>query len=94
MEPEQSQQTGITGLPFDEHLLDAHRQMPPPPRRPGIDPLNVSLLVAAAKLSEATSLPAAWSDLTAAVKMAALSDQGALDRIVDLGQQCRPAKPG
>ena len=92
MEPEQSQETGIVGLPFDDRLLAAHREMLPPARRAGIDPLNVSLLVAAAKLSEATSLPSAWSDLTAAEKMAALSDEGALDRIVDLGQQCRSAQ--
>ena len=35
--------------------------MLPPPRRPGIDPLDVPLLTGKAKLEEARDLSAAWA---------------------------------
>ena len=45
----------------DPALLQAHRAMLPPPRRPGVDPLDVPLLTGKAKLEEAPHLAAAWA---------------------------------
>ncbi len=75
---------GISSLLQDPVLLAAHRQMLPPPRRPGIDPLNVALLTGTAKLAEAACLDPVWADLSAAEKAAVLSDGQALDRLVAL----------
>ena len=68
----------------DPSLLAAHRHMLPPPRRPGIDPLNVALLTGAAKLQETDNLTTVWSDLSAAEKTAILSDAQALQRLLAL----------
>jgi membrane glycosyltransferase len=65
-------------------LLAAHRQMLPPGRRPGVDPLNVPLLTGSAKLSEATCLDIVWPTLNAAEKAAILSDERALKQLVAL----------
>jgi membrane glycosyltransferase len=72
---------GASALLQDPALLSAHRQMLPPGRKPGIDPLDVALLTGAAKLSEADSLQAVWPKLSAAEKAAVLSDVPALDRL-------------
>ncbi len=74
----------VTALLSDPVLLAAHRQMLPPGRRPGIDPLNVPLLTGSAKLAEATCLETAWPALDAAEKAAILSDEQALKRMMAL----------
>ena len=62
----------------DPCLLAAHHAMLPPPRRPGIDPLNVPLLTGRAKLREAGNLPAAWNSMTRDERAACLGDAKAL----------------
>jgi membrane glycosyltransferase len=74
----------LPALLNDPTLLAAHRQMLPPGRRPGIDPLNVALLTGSAKLSETDCLEAVWPTLTPAEQAAILSDQQGLDRLVTL----------
>ena len=69
----------------DPGLLAAHRSMLPPPRRPGVDPLDVPLLVGRAKLEEATSLQHGWAGLTPGERIACLSDEAALRRLATLG---------
>jgi membrane glycosyltransferase len=68
----------------DPAMLAAHRQMLPPGRRRGVDPLDVPLLTGMAKIDEADRLDAVWPTLTAAEKTAVLSDAAALDRLVAL----------
>ena len=75
---------GVAALLQDAPLLTAHRHMLPPPRRPGIDPLNVALLTGAAKLQETDSFAKVWSDLNAAEKVAVLSDAQALQGLLAL----------
>jgi membrane glycosyltransferase len=65
----------------DPVLLAAHRQMLPPGRRPGVDPLNVALLTGSARLAESDCLDAVWPTLSAAEKVAVLSNRPALDRL-------------
>lgn len=72
----------------DATLLAAHRRMLPPPRRPGIDPIDAALLVGRAKLDEAASLHAAWGGLMRAERTAVLSDDAALTRLADLRAAC------
>jgi membrane glycosyltransferase len=55
-----------------------------PPRRPRIDPIDATLLVARTKLNEAKSLKEVWGGLTRAERMAALTDEPALERLVTL----------
>jgi membrane glycosyltransferase len=76
---------GIERLLDDAALMQAHRRMLPPPRRPGIDPLDVSLLVATAKLQEAASLELAWAGMSQDERRACLLDGTALDIATDLG---------
>jgi membrane glycosyltransferase len=68
----------------DPVLLAEHRQMLPPGRRPGVDPLNIPLLTGSAKLSEASSLANVWPTLDRAEKAAVLSDERALGVLVAL----------
>jgi membrane glycosyltransferase len=75
---------GVSGLLRDPALLAAHRQMLPPGRRPGVDPLDVPLLTGSAKLSEADRLEAVWPTLSAAEKAAVLSDRTELDMMLTL----------
>jgi membrane glycosyltransferase len=75
---------GIKRLLDDLALLQAHREMLPPPRRPGIDPLDVTLLVATAKLGEAASLDAAWTAMSRDERRACLLDATALDVAMEL----------
>jgi membrane glycosyltransferase len=74
----------VTRLLDDPTLLAAHRCMLPLPRRPGIDPLDVALLVGRAKLDEAVAVEAAWGGLTRAERAAVLADDGALTRLTEL----------
>jgi membrane glycosyltransferase len=66
----------------DPALLAAHRAMLPPPRRPGVDPLDVPLLTGRAKLEEARSLASGWASMTRDERAACLAEAGALDLIV------------
>jgi membrane glycosyltransferase len=74
----------VSALLDDPALLAAHRQMLPPGRRPGVDPLNVPLLTGAAKLAETDCLETVWPTLNAAEKAAVLSDPSTLERLASL----------
>jgi membrane glycosyltransferase len=64
-------------------LLDAHRRMLPPPRRPRFDPIDASLLIGLAKLEEAETLREALR-LPRAELAAVLADAGGVDRLAKL----------
>ena len=83
----------IQRLLADPALLAAHHAMLPPPRRPG-DPFDPALLIARAKLDEATSLPP--PDLfTRPERAALLNDAQALDRLKTLASPLpRRERPG
>ncbi len=68
----------------DPNLLAAHVAMLPPPRRPRIDPIDATLLVARTKLNEARSLKEVWGELTRLERLVVLTDQPALERLVAL----------
>lgn len=76
--------SGIERLLDDPALMQAHRVMLPPPRRPGVDPLDVPLLVGTAKLREAASLASAWTAMSRDERRACLLNATALDVAVDL----------
>ncbi|MDR3529087.1 MAG: glucans biosynthesis glucosyltransferase MdoH [Rhodopila sp.] len=81
----------VFALMHDSAFFAAHRQMLPPGRRPGLDPLNVPLLTGAAKLAEADCPENVWPTLNPAEKMAVLSDARALDRLTTvLGSEASP----
>jgi membrane glycosyltransferase len=67
-------------------LLEVHLAMLPPPRRPGVDPLDPALLVGLAKLAEACDLDSAIAALTLAEKLAALGSAEAVRRVQTLAQ--------
>jgi membrane glycosyltransferase len=75
---------GVEALLRDPALMAAHRRMLPPPRTPGVDPLNVPLLTGVARLSEAGSVDAVWPTLEPAERMAVLNDADGLDALVKL----------
>jgi membrane glycosyltransferase len=74
----------VEGLLNDAQLLRTHQAMLPPPRRPRIDPIDVTLLVARTKLDEAEALQPALEALTAAELAIALGDAVALRRLTAL----------
>jgi membrane glycosyltransferase len=74
----------VRRLLTDNALLAAHGAMLPPPRRPGIDPIDPAQVLAAARLAEARTLEAAWTAMTPQERMAILHDPTTLDRMVDL----------
>jgi membrane glycosyltransferase len=74
----------IAALLNDARLLRMHEAMLPPPRRPRVDPIDVTLLVARTKLDEADGLQPALAALTTAELAAALGDAVALRRLVSL----------
>jgi membrane glycosyltransferase len=82
---------GLARLLDDPKLLAAHVAMLPPPRRPRIDPIDATLLVARTKLNEARSLIEVWGGLTRAERVAVLTDEPALERLVALrlAEPCR-----
>jgi membrane glycosyltransferase len=84
---------GVSVLLQDPALLAAHRQMLPPGRRPGIDPLDVPLLTGAAKLAEADHLAPVWPTLSAAEKAAVLSDRSALEALLAVYRSDAPCVP-
>lgn len=67
-------------------LLDAHRQMLPPPRRPRRDPFDPALLIGLAKLDEAESLEEARM-LPRAELAAVLADARGLNRLEALASR-------
>jgi membrane glycosyltransferase len=75
----------------DPNLLGVHVAMLPPPRRPHVDPIDATLLVARTKLNEARSLKELWRGLTRAERLAVLTDEPALERLVALNAGIRNA---
>ncbi len=71
-------------LMSDPHLLAAHLAMLPPPRVPGRDPIDASLLVGRARIDEAPSLVAVLAQLSKPELAAVLGNADALHRLVVL----------
>jgi membrane glycosyltransferase len=69
---------GLRRLLADALLLRAHLAMLPPPRRPGIDPLDADSLLATARIREAFTAEAAIDQLSVREKLAVLGDAEAL----------------
>lgn len=65
-------------------LLEAHRSMLPPPRRPRQDPFDATLLVGMAKLEEAQSLDEALRNLGRSELAAVLADARGVARMEEL----------
>jgi membrane glycosyltransferase len=80
----------VTQLLREPRLLGAHMAMLPPPRRPRIDPIDVTLVLARAKLEEADALDAAVTALSAPELTAALSDAAALRCLSALAAEAPP----
>ena len=76
----------VRHLAGDPALLAAHRRMLPPPRRPRLDPIDATLLVAREKAAEAESLDEALRHLSRAEKAALLADAQGLERLVSLAR--------
>ncbi len=74
----------VARLARDPGLLDAHLHMLPPPRRRGEGPIDPSLVLARAKVEDASTLAEALGALTRAEKAAALSDAALLHRLLAL----------
>jgi membrane glycosyltransferase len=68
----------------DRALLEAHKAMLPPPRRPRTDPIDPVLLQARAKLDEAETLAEVLATLSSAELVSALSDASALQALANL----------
>jgi membrane glycosyltransferase len=85
----------VAALAADPDLLAAHRRMLPPPRRPRLDPLDVPLAVALARIAEAESRADLDPGLPRAERLAVLGDAVALDRLMALPAAAvsRPASP-
>jgi len=79
----------VRRLAEDAALLDAHRRMLPPARRPGIDPVDTDLLVGLVKVEEAASLSHALAGLDRAEKAAVLGNTRGLDRLLALAGERR-----
>jgi membrane glycosyltransferase len=84
-----AQGEAVRRLAEDPTLLDAHRRMLPPARRPGIDPVDTSLLVGLVKVEEAGSLSHALAGLDRAEKAAVLGNTRGLDRLLALAGEGR-----
>jgi membrane glycosyltransferase len=81
-----AQSEALHRLVSDPVLLDLHRDMLPPPRRPRLDPPDPVLLVGLAKLDEAPSLDAAAAELSTAEKTAILADRRGIERLSALSR--------
>jgi membrane glycosyltransferase len=77
--------SGVARLLLDRRLLEAHKRMLPPSRRPRVDPIDTTLLLARAKLEEAETLESAQAGLTMPELVAVLGDAGGLDHLLSLG---------
>ena len=75
---------GVHRLRRDPCLLDAHRRMLPPGRRPQLDPIDVTQVVGLAKLAEARTLDQALAALTMPEQAAVLAHAGGLARLMAL----------
>jgi membrane glycosyltransferase len=75
---------GLAKLFADPALLAAHRDMLPPPRTPGRDAIDVTLLVGLAKLDEAASLGDALAALDDRETAAVLAHPHGVDRLAVL----------
>jgi len=71
----------------DQELLNAHREMLPPPRTPWVDPPEIPLLVGRARIEEAPSLAMAWQSMTNEERAACLADGPALELIVSRARE-------
>ncbi|MCQ8242331.1 glucans biosynthesis glucosyltransferase MdoH [Rhizosaccharibacter radicis] len=65
-------------------LVEAHRRMLPPPRRPGRDPIDPALVLGLARLAEAPDLEAALRALSPGERAAVLGSEAGLDRLLAL----------
>jgi membrane glycosyltransferase len=74
----------VRRLAADPALLIAHRQMLPPLRRPRVDPVDPTVLVAMVKAQEARDLDEALGGLSRAEKAALLTTPAGVDRLVGL----------
>jgi membrane glycosyltransferase len=83
-EAEGSTESAPDRLLRDPILVEAHRRMMPPPRRPGQDPIHVPLLIALAHIDEAETSTAAWNAMNREERAAALGNPQALDRLLAL----------
>jgi membrane glycosyltransferase len=77
---------GVVDMLRDQRLLQVHRAMLPPTRRPRVDPIDVTVLVARAKTDEAETLETALQQLSAQELAAALGDAPSLDRLVAISR--------
>jgi membrane glycosyltransferase len=82
-------ESGLARLARDPVLAEEHRRMLPAPRRKGQDPIDVALLIALARIEEADTAAAAWSEMSRAERAAALGDAQALDRLLALSAAVR-----
>jgi len=73
-------------LAADPALLRLHRHLLPPPRRRGVDPIELEAVIGSAKLAEADDLPTALGLLTAREKAALLADAEGVERLVALAR--------
>jgi hypothetical protein len=60
--------------------------MLPPPRRMQVDPIDVTLLIARAKVEEAETLETVFQQLSAQELAMALGDAPSLDRLVTMSR--------
>ena len=70
---------GIADMLRDAGLLELHKAMLPPARRPRIDPIDVTLIAARTRIDESETLEAALAGLSAQELSVALADPAALD---------------
>jgi membrane glycosyltransferase len=75
---------GVPELLKDTRLLEAHKAMLPPPRRPRTDPVDPVLATARVKLEESETLTDALTALAGPELIGVLSDPAALQRLAAL----------
>jgi membrane glycosyltransferase len=75
---------GVPELLKDTRLLEAHKAMLPPPRRPRTDPVDPVLATARMKLEESETLTDALTALAGPELIGVLSDPAALQRLAAL----------
>ena len=75
---------GVARLLRDPRLMQAHRAMLPPARRPRLDPIDPVLVHARAKLDKVETLEDALAALPAPELAAVLGNRAALDRLCAL----------
>ncbi len=74
-------------------LLQAHIKMLPPPRRPGIDPIDIALLVGMTKMAEASTLASATAQMSRAEKAAVLGSEAGVRLAVELSRAASGEHP-